>query len=106
MAKGLRDDACKVPRAAARSAFEGVSPGARACTSGDEAGACSIGRGTIVSILRSGRTWIFACLLMTASVARAHEARPAYLEIKETAPGQYSILWRTPVLAAARLPHA
>ena len=57
-----------------------------------------------MNILRSGRTWIFACLLMTVSVARAHEARPAYLEIKETAPGQYSILWRTPVLAGMRLP--
>ena len=36
----------------------------------------------------------------------AHEARPAYLEIKETAPGQYSMLWRTPVLAGMRLPIA
>jgi hydrogenase/urease accessory protein HupE len=34
----------------------------------------------------------------------AHEARPAYLEIKETAPGQFSLLWRTPVLAGMRLP--
>ncbi len=38
--------------------------------------------------------------------ARAHEVRPAYLEIKETAPGQFSILWRTPVLAGMRLPIA
>ena len=59
-----------------------------------------------MNILRSGRTWILACLLVTVSVARAHEARPAYLEIKETAPGQYSILWRTPVLAGMRLPIA
>jgi HupE / UreJ protein len=36
----------------------------------------------------------------------AHESRPAYLEIKETAPGQYSVLWRTPVLAGMRLPLA
>ncbi|HEY6373509.1 MAG TPA: HupE/UreJ family protein [Candidatus Sulfotelmatobacter sp.] len=34
----------------------------------------------------------------------AHEARPAYLEIKESAPNQYSVLWRTPVLAGMRLP--
>ena len=40
------------------------------------------------------------CLL----AARAHEARPAYLEIKETAPGQFAVLWRTPVLAGMRLP--
>lgn len=57
-----------------------------------------------MSILTSSRTWIFACLLVTASVARAHEARPAYLEIKETTSGQYSILWRTPMLAGMRLP--
>ena len=36
--------------------------------------------------------------------AQAHEVRPAYLEIKETAPGQFSVLWRTPVLAGMRLP--
>ena len=34
----------------------------------------------------------------------AHEARPAYLEMKETAPGQFSVLWRIPVLAGMRLP--
>ena len=38
------------------------------------------------------------------SAARAHEARPAYLELKERAPGQYDVLWRTPVLAGMRLP--
>jgi HupE / UreJ protein len=39
-----------------------------------------------------------------APAARAHEARPAYLEIKETAPGRYALLWRTPVLSGMRLP--
>ena len=34
----------------------------------------------------------------------AHESRPAYLELKETAPGQFSVLWRTPLLAGMRLP--
>lgn len=38
--------------------------------------------------------------------ARAHETRPAYLELKETAPGQFSVIWRTPVLAGMRLPIA
>jgi hydrogenase/urease accessory protein HupE len=42
--------------------------------------------------------------LLALSPAIAHEARPAYLEIKETAPGQFSVLWRTPVLAGMRLP--
>jgi hydrogenase/urease accessory protein HupE len=40
--------------------------------------------------------------LVTA--ADAHETRPAYLEIQETGPGQFSVLWRTPVLSGMRLP--
>ncbi len=46
---------------------------------------------------------VIGCLL-AASIVSAHEARPAYLEIKETTPGQFSVLWRTPVLAGMRLP--
>jgi len=42
--------------------------------------------------------------LGAAPAARAHEARPAYLEIEETTPGRYAVLWRTPVLAGMRLP--
>lgn len=42
--------------------------------------------------------------LLTPLAASAHESRPAYLELKETAPGQFSVLWRTPVLAGMRLP--
>jgi hydrogenase/urease accessory protein HupE len=42
--------------------------------------------------------------LLTSSAANAHESRPAYLEVKETAPGNFSILWRTPVLSGMRLP--
>ncbi len=42
--------------------------------------------------------------LAVAPAAHAHEARPAYLELKETAPGQFSVLWRTPILAGMRLP--
>jgi len=54
------------------------------------------------------RLWFPVGLLLTAlllaQVVWAHDARPAYLEIKETAPGQFSVLWRTPVLAGMRLP--
>jgi hypothetical protein len=47
----------------------------------------------------------FAALIFgLAARATAHEARPAYLEIKETAPGRYDLLWRTPVLSGMRLP--
>jgi hydrogenase/urease accessory protein HupE len=42
--------------------------------------------------------------LALASGAWAHESRPAYLEINETAPGRYDVLWRTPLLAGMRLP--
>ena len=51
---------------------------------------------------------LFCCLLLGAlapvSRAQAHESRPAYLEIKETAPGRFDVLWRTPRLAGMRLP--
>ncbi len=50
------------------------------------------------------RLLFFALLLSGASRALAHEARPAYLEIKETSAGRYEILWRTPVLSGMRLP--
>ena len=57
------------------------------------------------------RSWkLFLCYLLfvlpifLASAALAHEARPAYLEIKETARGKFTVLWRTPVLAGMRLP--
>ena len=48
-------------------------------------------------------TFLFASLLAVPT-AGAHEARPAYLEIKETSPNKFSVLWRTPVLAGMRLP--
>lgn len=51
--------------------------------------------------------WLVAvllALLAAAAPAIAHESRPAYLEIEETAVGQYTLQWRTPVLAGVRLP--
>ena len=57
--------------------------------------------------LRAVQRLVAAVLIATAfwaPVAHAHESRPAYLEITETAPGQFSVLWRTPVLAGMRLP--
>ncbi|OAF11814.1 HupE / UreJ protein [Bradyrhizobium centrolobii] len=43
-------------------------------------------------------------LLLVPLAASAHESRPAYLALQETTPGQFSVLWRTPVLAGMRLP--
>ena len=37
-------------------------------------------------------------------LARAHDSRPAYLELNETAPRRYEVLWRTPINAGMRLP--
>jgi len=42
--------------------------------------------------------------LAPALDAWAHEARPAYLQITEAAPGRYDILWRTPLLSGTQLP--
>jgi hydrogenase/urease accessory protein HupE len=59
--------------------------------------------GTLKNVGQLGAALLFAALV-TSPAAWAHEARPAYLEIKETAPGHFSVLWRTPVLAGRRLP--
>jgi len=42
--------------------------------------------------------------LAAVPVAQAHESRPAYLEIDETAPAKYTVRWRTPMLAGRPLP--
>jgi hydrogenase/urease accessory protein HupE len=47
-----------------------------------------------------------ACALGAPPPAMAHESRPAYLQIDETAPGRYAVLWRIPVLSGAPLPVA
>jgi hydrogenase/urease accessory protein HupE len=33
----------------------------------------------------------------------SHEVRPAYLDLREDRPGEYSVLWKTPMLGAMRL---
>lgn len=35
--------------------------------------------------------------------AHAHETRPAYLELREGEPGEFSVLWKTPMAGDARL---
>lgn len=42
-------------------------------------------------------------LLAMASPAAAHEIRPAYLQIDETAPAQFSVLWKVPAKGDRRL---
>jgi hydrogenase/urease accessory protein HupE len=60
-----------------------------------------------MSFLKKRFGWLLVgvlAILLAGPAAWAHEARPAYLELKETAPGQFSVLWRTPVLSGMRLP--
>jgi hydrogenase/urease accessory protein HupE len=47
---------------------------------------------------------LLAPLIVPISVARAHEIRPAYLQIDEIGPGRFQLLWRTPVLSGMQLP--
>lgn len=47
-----------------------------------------------------------AAALAHGGPARAHDARPAYLQIQEIAPGRYDLLWRTPVFSGMPLPVA
>jgi hydrogenase/urease accessory protein HupE len=47
---------------------------------------------------------ILALVAGFLQVAQAHESRPAYLEINETIPGRYDVLWRTPLNAGMPLP--
>ena len=46
---------------------------------------------------------ILALWFISSSIAEAHEVRPAYLEITETEPGMYLIVWKQPVTEGRRL---
>lgn len=43
-------------------------------------------------------------VLIVTSCAGAHEVRPAFLQVREVGPGQYDVLWRTPVNSGMPLP--
>jgi hydrogenase/urease accessory protein HupE len=53
-------------------------------------------------VLKSIALFWLALVAMPSSV-EAHESRPAYLQIREMAPGRYDVLWRTPVNAEVPL---
>lgn len=44
------------------------------------------------------RSLVVALLLIPSAAALAHPLAPAYLELRETAPARYDVLWRTPVV--------
>ncbi len=47
--------------------------------------------------------FITLCLVVASGLAQAHEMRPAYLNLREERPGEYSVLWKTPMRGDARL---
>ena len=53
----------------------------------------------MLALLRWALLSAMLSILLASAGAWAHETRPAYLEINETAPGRYDVLWRTPVLS-------
>src|SRR5262245_20294658 len=61
--------------------------------------ACALGSDPVRGLLG-----VLVGLLALVPAARAHEVRPAYLQIKENTRGRYDVLWRTPVLSGMRLP--
>jgi hypothetical protein len=54
-----------------------------------------LARGAVVAVL---------LLLGGVCVAAAHEARPGYLELRETSRGRYQVLWKPPVLSETSAP--
>ena len=50
-----------------------------------------------------GRCLIALILLSSSAAARAHEVRPAFLSLTETAPAEFAMLWKQPVTDGKRL---
>jgi hydrogenase/urease accessory protein HupE len=53
--------------------------------------------------MRHWRSIVLLALLTYLPCAYAHEMRPAYLELTEQGPGDFSVLWKTPMVGDARL---
>ena len=46
--------------------------------------------------MKRGSWWLFALLLLLTTPLRAHESRPAYLQLKQVAPDSYEVRWLLP----------
>jgi hypothetical protein len=57
-------------------------------------------------LIRGFEAMLVLLVVLLAHVlhANAHEARPAYLALTETAPDRFDVVWRTPVVSGMRLP--
>jgi hypothetical protein len=49
---------------------------------------------------------MFSVLVAATTAVRAHEIRPAYLQIDQTGPERFAVVWRTPLFSGKRLPVA
>jgi hydrogenase/urease accessory protein HupE len=49
---------------------------------------------------------LLVALFMQGHGTRAHESRPGYLQVTETTPARYEVIWRTPINSGMRLPVA
>ncbi|NRG16085.1 HupE/UreJ family protein [Rhizobiales bacterium] len=47
---------------------------------------------------------LIVATILSGCSADAHESRPAYLQITQTAPSQFTLLWRTPMRGSVPLP--
>ena len=54
--------------------------------------------------LRSALRWLLLAATLIGSSAFAHDSRPAFLQLTETAPGRVDVVWRTPLMSGMRLP--
>ena len=60
-------------------------------------------RRTLGRLPAASRFLIFCALLFPAPQAFGHEVRPAYLDLREEAPGTFDVLFKTPMRGDARL---
>lgn len=47
--------------------------------------------------------WLGFAIAIVCAAAPAHELRPAYLDLQETSPGEFAVLWKTPMRGEMQL---
>jgi len=53
--------------------------------------------------MRWAPVFLTVMALLLSTPCRAHEVRPAYLDLSEDRPGEFSVLWKTPMVGEMRL---
>jgi hydrogenase/urease accessory protein HupE len=54
-------------------------------------------------MMRVGALLVLLLQVLAAAPAVGHEVRPAYLDMRERAPGEFAVLWKVPALGELRL---